>query len=335
MFVDIVSLLPGFNLPFPFGTLYQSNSNGDYFTVSLQHTNRDLSTGMVDFEHIQSAMYEGVLLANIVRNWRNIVNRNAIVKELSTVMSFDNGRRWSSIIPPSQDSEGKKFKCTPVNTHDDNCSLNLHSVTTTKNIGRVFSASSAPGTIVGVGNVGPSLLPYDDCDTFVSDDSGMTWREVHKGPHKFEIIDLGSVISLIPDGREPVSYFLYSKDRGQTWEKQELMLDGGSWMPYFTNIDANSTSTKMILSASKGVFSQSKYIVQIDFQSIFPRKCSSERTSSNPDLEKWSLKPLEEYCVLGTTWEHYRRKATADCLYFSSRTFSLAFAFCRESLSFS
>ena len=210
MFVDIVTLVPGFNLPFPFGTLYASSSDGSYFTTSLRFTNRDLSTGLVDFEHIQSTIHEGVLLANTVKNWEQIVNRESVFKQLSTKMSFDNGRRWNLITPPNMDSKGNPFSCKPNGEQDENCSLHLHSVTTSRNVGRVFSVSSAPGIIIGVGNIGPSLRTYTECDTFLSSDSGVTWKEVRKGSHKFEIVNFGSTLVLVPDGDRPISYILYS-----------------------------------------------------------------------------------------------------------------------------
>ena len=307
MFVDIVALVPGFNLPFPFGTLYASSSDGSYFTASLHNTNRDLSTGLVDFEHIQATMHEGVLLANTVKNWEDIVNRNTMFKQLSTKMSFDNGRTWSLISPPAKDSKGNTFGCSPSGEQDDNCALHLHSVTTSRNVGRVFSVSSAPGIIIGVGNVGPNLLSYSDCDTFLSDDSGVTWREIQKGSHKFEIMNFGSTLVLVPDGDMTVSYIIYSKDRGKKWEKYELKIKGNDWVPRFTAIDPSSKSRKILIYAVKIPTDRRHYFVQLDFESLFSRKCDSN------DLETWVMKGKGDYCVLGTTWEYRRRKENADC----------------------
>ena len=41
-----------------------------------------------------------------------------------SVITFDKGGVWSRIRPPSVDSEGKEFPCTPVHGRDT-CSLHL------------------------------------------------------------------------------------------------------------------------------------------------------------------------------------------------------------------
>ena len=46
---------------------------------------------------------------------------------------------------------------------------------------------------MGVGNVGDTLLPYEDCDTFLSTDAGLTWKMVRKKAHKYEFGDQGSI----------------------------------------------------------------------------------------------------------------------------------------------
>jgi hypothetical protein len=313
LFVDVVSSMPGRQLPMPFGTLYVSNSDGSHFSLSLEHTNRDLATGMVDFEHIQSTIYEGVLLANTVKNWREILDRKTVIKDLTSYMSYDNGRRWGLIRPPEKDNEGKPFGCITKDPITTDCSLHLHSVTTSKNVGRVFSVSSAPGIIIGVGSVGPKLNPYEQSDTFISEDSGVTWKHVQKGPHKFEILNLGSIIALIPDGSSSSDHILYSTNRGRTWQKYDLKVDGSSWMPLFTILDPESLSSTLLVALSKQNFIGDKYLVQIDFSKQYSRVCSSDKKESNGDLEVWKLEAPQGRCVLGASVSHYRRKADAEC----------------------
>ena len=235
MIVDVVSSRPNSQLPLPFGTLFASSSDGKYFTKVLEHTNRDSNSGLVDFEHIQSSMYEGVQLANTVKNWEAVQSKNEWVKELTTFMSFDNGRSWSLLPPPLLDSNGKKYSCSPSKegAGDPSCALHLHSVTTTKNVGKVFSVSTAPGTIIGVGNVGPSLLPYQESDTFISHDSGVSWTELRKGPHKFENVNFGSILVLVPDTYSATSELYYSKNGGKNWETMEVLVDGMIFIDYF------------------------------------------------------------------------------------------------------
>lgn len=224
--VDVVSAQSGSNLPKSFGSLYVSNSDGRHFVRVLDHTNRDLATGLVDFEHIQSSIYEGIQLANTVKNWKEIDSRSEVVKKLTTFLSFNNGRNWTPIQPPKVDVEGKEFKCSASTPAVESCSLHLHSITTTKNVGKVFSVTSAPGTIVGVGSVGDYLLPYEECDTFISHDSGISWIQVQKGPFKFETLNFGTVIVLIPDKSSPSREILYSKNGGKEWEKLSVLIEG-------------------------------------------------------------------------------------------------------------
>lgn len=97
----------------------------------------------------------------------------------------------------------------------ETCSLHLHSVTQPHNYGRVFS-STAPGLVMGVGTIGDRLLPYDECDTFLSTDAGLTWRMMDDGAKKYEFGDQGSLLLMVED-EEPTDEIKYSFDYGKTW----------------------------------------------------------------------------------------------------------------------
>ena len=122
------------------------------------------------------------------------------------------GSSWSRIRPPSTDYEGKRIDCDP---DDETCSLHLHSVTNPHNFGRIFS-SPAPGFVMGVGSIGDHLLPYDECDTFLSTDAGVTWTMIRKDAHIYECGDQGSILVIVND-EEGVDVVRYSSDLGQTW----------------------------------------------------------------------------------------------------------------------
>ena len=212
------------------GTLFMSNSNGTFFVESLKDTNRN-EMGFVDYERIYGV--EGVGLANVVMNPVDVESRGA-EKRLKTYITFDDGgfidRRslsnsklsdslfptgsnWSLIKPPSTDSDGHAFPCATSNL--DQCSVHLHSVTAPHNFGRIFS-SPAPGIVMGVGSVGEALLPYEECDTFLSTDAGITWTMVRRNAHKYEFGDQGSILVLIND-EEPSDTIVYSLDLGRNW----------------------------------------------------------------------------------------------------------------------
>jgi len=191
------------------GTLFVSNSNGTFFVESLKDTNRN-TYGYVDYERIYGV--EGIGLANVVANAQDVVVRGHD-KRLKTVITFNDGRSWSPIKPPSEDVDKKKIACDPSDS--DNCSLHFHSVTSPHNFGRIFS-SPAPGFVMGVGSIGENLWNYKEGDTFLSTDGGLSWRMVHKGAHKYEFGDSGSILVIVDD-EDPTDIIRYSLDLGQTW----------------------------------------------------------------------------------------------------------------------
>lgn len=69
---------------------------------------------------------------------------------------------------------------------------------------------------MAVGSVGLNLLPYEDCDTFLSTDAGLTWKMIRGGAHKYEFGDQGSVLVLVDD-EDTTDHVLYSYDGGATW----------------------------------------------------------------------------------------------------------------------
>jgi hypothetical protein len=164
----------------------------------------------VDYETIYGV--EGVGLANVVQYAVEVEGRGVeqITRDMPT---FDDGNNWALIKAPSKDSTGNDIGCDT--TQLNKCSLHLHSVTSPHNLGRVFS-SPAPGFVLGVGAVGDRLLRYAQCDTFLSTDAGVTWKMIHKGPHKYEFGDQGSVMVLVND-EEYVNSISYPYDSGISW----------------------------------------------------------------------------------------------------------------------
>jgi hypothetical protein len=183
------------------GSLYTSNSNGTYFTKNVEHTNRN-ADGFVDFEKI--ANIQGVVLVNIVDNWKD-VEKNGQGKKLKSRISFDDGRSFEQL----------KVKGTGKELH-------LHSVTNLHNSGRVFS-SPAPGIVMGVGNTGDALGKYTDGDLYVSDDAGLTWELALEEAHKYEFGDQGSVLVAVFDEGD-TDKIMYSLKHGRkdSWKAIEL-----------------------------------------------------------------------------------------------------------------
>ncbi|KAF9236099.1 hypothetical protein BU15DRAFT_77300 [Melanogaster broomeanus] len=245
------------------GTLFVSNSNGTFFVESLKDTNRN-SGGYVDYE--------------------NDVERKNMPKKLRSMITLDDGSSWSTLLPPTRDSEGKQISCNPSDTTD--CSLHLHSVTDPHNFGRIFS-SPAPGLVMGVGSIGKQLAPYEECDTFLSTDAGLTWNMVHTNAHLYEFGDSGS-----------------------TWKSFKLGLSART--RGLTTV-SDSTSQKFMLlaqiSRQDQQDGQGRYAVMfLDFAPTRSRQCGDN------DFEQWYARGRrDKECMMGVKQWYNRRKPDANC----------------------
>ncbi|KAK7677437.1 vacuolar protein sorting/targeting protein PEP1 [Cerrena zonata] len=283
------------------GTLFVSNSNGTYFVESLRDTNRN-DFGYVDYENLYGI--EGVGIANIVSNSEDVeAHRSA--KRLQSRITYDDGRTWSRLRPPSEDSEGRRIACNPA---DDECSLHLHSVTLPHNFGRVFS-SPAPGFVMGVGSIGSYLKDYEECDTFLSTDNGVSWKMVRMDAHKYEFGDSGSIMVVVND-EEATDEIHYSTNLGRTWRKYNL--DVKVRARVLTTVP-DSTSQKFILlgqvSKKDAKGNKGRYVViHLDFANTRSRKCTDD------DFDKWYARTsTNEECLMGHKQWYKRRKEGADC----------------------
>jgi hypothetical protein len=60
-----------------------------------------------------------------------------------------------------------------------------------------------------VGSFGENLWNYEESGTYLSTDGGLSWRMVHKGSHKYEFGDLGSILVIV-DNEELTDVIRYS-----------------------------------------------------------------------------------------------------------------------------
>lgn len=277
--VDVMTSKPSSAM----GVLFTSNSNGTYFTKNIEHTNRNYR-GFVDFEKVQNI--QGIVLVNTVDNWEEVETSWLAEKKLQTAISFDDGRTWEPL------TVGSKH-------------LHLHSVTDQRNTGRIFS-SPAPGIVMGVGNTGKSLKSWDEGDTYVSDDAGVTWRLALEKPHLYEIGDQGAVLVAVQDAE--TNKVMYSFNHGKDWDSYTL---DSKIRPLALLTVPDSTSLKFIMIASIGTGEDSSYsILNLDFSDMHQRKCDKS------DFEKWPARVDDKgdpSCIMGHKQFYRRRKADAGC----------------------
>lgn len=284
MQVDVMTTppqMPGMAM----GVLYTSNSNGTFFTKNVEHTNRNV-WGLVDFEKIQNI--QGIVMVNVVDNWEEVEAKPMAEKDLKTQISFDDGRTWQALKADGED-------------------LHLHSVTNQRNEGRIFS-TSAPGIIMGVGNTGKYLKKRSECDTWVSDDAGLTWTRALKGPHLFEFGDQGALLVAI-ESEEETNEIRWSLDHGKgKWNSFKLE---HKVRALTLTTAPDSTSLKFIVTAEKGKGSDIDHqLVALDFSKMDIRKCKDD------DFEDWYARETEKgepECIMGHTQMFRRRKADSEC----------------------
>lgn len=132
---------------------------------------------------------------------------------------------------------------------------------------------------MAVGNVGETLAPYTDSDTFLSRDAGFTWMEVHKDAHLWEFGDSGSILIMAND-EEPTDFVLFSTDEGLHWREYKFT-DKKIRVRYIVTVPSD-TSRKFIL---MGHYPRSNgfVAVHINFSALTTKQCKRGHNDSSMD----------------------------------------------------
>lgn len=295
------------------GAILKLNLNGTLYVLLEELVNRD-TPGFVDFEKIEGL--EGVSVVNVVANMAEVGKGEP--KQLKTKITHNDGAEWAYLAPPSVDSQGKKYSCSGKLFKD--CSLNLHGFTERIDYRDTYSSGSGVGMMIGVGNVGPYLLPYDKLATFMTRDGGITWKEIHSKPMGWEFGDQGSVIVLV-DQENPTKELFYSLDEGDNWSSfefhpSEVRVTDIATIPL-------DTLRRFVLFTSAGAddANRDKYslAIGVDFLGVFARQCKLDLDNLDvllDDYEFWTPKHpfLADDCLFGHEARYLRRKPSRlDC----------------------
>lgn len=124
---------------------------------------------------------------------------------------------------------------------------------------------------MAVGNVGESLAPYTESDTFLSRDAGFTWEEVHKDAHLWEFGDSGSILVMAND-EDPTDHILFSTDEGLNWREYKFT-DEKMRVTSIVTVTSD-TSRRFILMGTLGRSSNSA-VVHVDFTALTLKQCMS------------------------------------------------------------
>jgi hypothetical protein len=285
--------------------LIKSNSNGTSYVLSKTGVNRD-HRGYVDFEKLQGL--EGVMLVNVVDNIDEVEKGSA--KKLKTMITHNDGGRWTFLTPPEKDSDGKSYGC---GSDEKKCALHFHGYTERVDPRATYASPSAIGLVFGVGNVGESLSENkDDASTFFSRDGGITWKEVKKGRYLWEYGDQGSVLVLVEE-LQPTRVVYFSLDEGESWEQYEFS-DSEIIVSSLTTVP--SDSSKNFLLWGKLSSSNQPVTVNLDFSGLRDRPCNlDEDSGEGKDFYLWEPKhPFQkDNCLFGHVEQYHRKKAAAQC----------------------
>ncbi|KAI1499629.1 vacuolar protein sorting [Biscogniauxia marginata] len=285
------------------GSILKSNSNGTSYVLSIQGVNCD-DGYYVDFEKMLGL--EGVVLVNTVANRDGSASDP---KEIQTKISHNDGAEWAFLPPPTHDVDGKKYSCQSK-TGDESCALHLHGYTERQDHRKTYSSESAVGLMFGIGNVGPILGDAKDADTFMTEDAGLSWKEVKKGSWTWSFGDQGSIVVLAQRNTRTKS-ISYSLDRGETWEEKEFA-ESDVVITDITTLRSGS-SRNFILWGHQG---DKLFTTNLDFSGLTDQACEhDENDAEKSDYELWSPEhPLQPNgCLFGHRNQYLRKKKDRNC----------------------
>ncbi|XP_053560140.1 VPS10 domain-containing receptor SorCS2 [Bombina bombina] len=287
--------------------LYQSDPKGVYYSIVLENvrsTKQPEENVLIDILEVRGV--KGVFLAN-----------QKIDGKVTTLITYNKGRDWDYLTPPSMDMNGKPTNCKPPDCH---LHLHLRWADNPYVSGTVHTKDTAPGLIMGAGNLGLQLVEYKE-EMYITSDCGNTWRQVFEEEHHILYLDHGGVIVAIKDTSIPLKILKFSVDEGQTWSihnftSTSLFVDG---------LLSEPGDETLVMTVFGHISYRSDWeLVKVDFRSTFPRECTED------DYDSWNLStPQGEHCIMGQQRSFRKRKTTSWCIKGRSFTSTLTSKICQ------
>ncbi|KAL7984657.1 hypothetical protein Chor_003227, partial [Crotalus horridus] len=243
--------------------LYQSDPQGISYSIALENVR---STKQPE-ENVKGV--KGVFLAN-----------QKINGKVTTLITFNKGRNWDYLMPPATDMNGKPTDCKPPDCH---LHLHLRWPDNPYVSGMVHTKDTAPGLIMGAGNLGAQLVEYKE-EMYITSDCGKTWRQVFEEEHHILYLDHGGVIVAIKDTSIPLKILKFSVDEGQTWSTHNFT----SISVYVDGLLSEPGDETLVMTVFGHISYQSDWeLVKVDFRPSFSRECTDE------DYESWDLTNMQ------------------------------------------
>nr|XP_023996817.1 VPS10 domain-containing receptor SorCS2-like [Salvelinus alpinus] len=272
--------------------LYQSDPQGVYYSIVLENVRsakQPEESVLIDILEVRGI--KGVFLAN-----------QKVDGKVRTLITYNKGRDWEPLAPPTTDMNGK-----PVNCKSPDCHLHLHLRWADNPYvsGTVHTKDSAPGLIMGAGNLGSQLVEYKE-EMYITSDCGKTWRQVFEEEHHILYLDHGGVIVAIKDTSIPLKILKFSIDEGRTWTIHTFT----STSVFVDGLLSEPGDETLVMTVFGHISYRSDWeLVKVDFRQSFPRQCTEGDYDSwkLTDLQEPSLKTEGDRCFAGsgTTQTHH------------------------------
>ncbi|XP_050971652.1 VPS10 domain-containing receptor SorCS2 isoform X2 [Labeo rohita] len=281
--------------------LYQSDPQGVYYSIVLENvrsTKQPEENVLIDILEVRGI--KGVFLAN-----------QKLDGKVMTLITYNKGRDWEPLAPPTTDMNGK-----PVSCKQPDCHLHLHLRWADNPYvsGTVHTKDSAPGLIMGAGNLGSQLVEYKE-EMYITSDCGKTWRQVFEEEHHILYLDHGGVIVAIKDTSIPLKILKFSIDEGRTWSIHNFT----STSVFVDGLLSEPGDETLVMTVFGHISYRSDWeLVKVDFRQSFPRQCTEA------DYDSWKLTDLQgEKCIMGQERMYRRRKESSFCIKGKSYTSAL------------
>ncbi|KGL82072.1 VPS10 domain-containing receptor SorCS2, partial [Tinamus guttatus] len=284
--------------------LYQSDPQGVYYSILLENvrsTKQPEENVLIDILEVRGV--KGVFLAN-----------QKIDGKVTTLITYNKGRDWDFLNPPDTDMNGKPTNCKPPD-----CYLHLHLRWADNPYvsGTVHTKDTAPGLIMGAGNLGSQLVEYKE-EMYITSDCGNTWRQVFEEEHHILYLDHGGVIVAIKDTSIPLK--ILNRQLKMPFIMSNFSLAEGE---LFLNRVLPNRCKKCWRVFGHISYRSDWELVKVDFRPSFPRECTDD------DYESWDLTNLQgDRCIMGQQRSFRKRKISSWCIKGRSFTSALTSRVC-------
>ncbi|XP_036083360.1 VPS10 domain-containing receptor SorCS2 isoform X1 [Rousettus aegyptiacus] len=271
--------------------LYQSGPRGERYTLVLEgvRSSRQAEEDVV-IDILEVRGVKGVFLAN-----------QKVDGKVVTLITYNKGRDWGHLRPPSEDMNGKPTNCKPPDCH---LHLHLRWADNPYVSGTVHTKDNAPGLIMGAGNLGSQLVEYKE-EMYITSDCGHTWRQVFEEEHHVLYLDHGGVIVAIKDTSIPLKILKFSVDEGLSWSTHNFT----STSVFVDGLLSEPGEETLVMTIFGHISFRSDWeLVKVDFRPSFSRPCGEE------DYSSWDLTNLQgDRCLMGQQRSFRKRKPAAWC----------------------